>query len=278
MRFRVTPAFALACLVVPAIAGSRTEQKSLPLKSGGSVTVSTRNSPIRVQGWDKDEVAVTAKIEDREDRPVRWEMRDQNGGVVVEAIFPSKSAPGLHIGPGPSCAFTLWVPRKVLGEFITTNDSIAAGGFGGTLVFRTSNDRVELENLDGTVRVATTNAAITAKHLKASLTGATTNDTIWLEDVEGGVDLATTNADVIASGLNGWNQGIALRTTNGDLDITLGAATGDITARTSRHESVKVERRGVDLLASGGGETRIRVPGSAQAITLATSNGTITIR
>lgn len=278
MRSRLLPALALVCIAAPAFAGSRTEQKSLPLKSGGSLTVSTRNSPIRVEGWDKDEVAVTATIRDREDRPVRWEMRDDAGGVQVKAIFPPKTLPGIHIGPGPSCAFTLMVPRKVLGEFTTSNDSIAAGGFGGTLSFHTSNDEVELENLDGAVSVITSNAAITAKHLKASLKGRTSNDTIRLEDVQGGVDLATSNADVVASGLDGWNQGISLATSNGDLDITLGSATGEVTARTSRHESVKVERRQVDLLSSDGGATRFRIPGSSQAIALTTSNGTITIR
>ncbi len=277
MRSRLLPALVLACIAAPAFAGSRTEQKSLPLKSGGSITVSTRNSPIRVEGWDKDEVAVTAAIEDSDARPVRWEMTARDGGVVVEAIFP-KASSGFHVGRGPSCAFTMKVPRKVQGAFTTSNDTIAAGGFGGTLSFRTSNDKVELENLDGAVSVATSNATITAKHLNASLKGHTSNDTIRLEDVQGGVDLTTSNADVIASGLNGWNQGISLLTSNGDLDISLGSATGEVTARTSRHESVKVERRQVDLLGSDSGATRFRVPGSSQAITLTTSNGTITVR
>ncbi|HTL97460.1 MAG TPA: hypothetical protein VL181_01525 [Holophagaceae bacterium] len=266
----------LCLLAAPAFAGVRSEQKSLPLKPGGTLTVSTRNSSIRVEGWDKDEVAVTADIEDTDQRPVRWEMKEQNGGVSVEAVFPGRD--GWHIGKSPSCAFTLKVPRKVAGAFSTSNDSIAAGGFGGTLSFQTSNDDVTLENLDGSVSVSTSNGGITARHLRASLKGATSNDEIHLEDVQGGVDLATTNSDVEASGLDGWNQGIALRTTNGDMTIDLGRATGEVHARTSRHESVKVERRSVDLLESGGSETRLRIPGSAQAIELATTNGTITIR
>ena len=265
------------CLVAaPAFAGVRTEQKSLPLPSGATLTVSTRNSPIRVEGWDKDEVAVTADIEDTDKRPVRWEMKAQNGGVSVEAVFPDHD--GWHMGKSPSCGFTLKVPRKVMATFSTSNDSIAAGGFGGTLSFQTSNDGVTLENLDGVVSVSTSNGVITARHLHASLKGGTSNDTIHLEDVQGGVDLTTSNSDVEASGLNGWNQGISLRTSNGDMTIDLGKATGEVHARTSRHESVKVERRSVDLLESGGSETRLRIPGSAQAIELATTNGTITIR
>lgn len=277
MRSRLLPAFAIVCLALPAVAGTRTEEKSLPMKSGGTISVTTRNSPIRVEGWDREEVAVTAAIEDREGHPVRWELREQDGRVEVEAIFP-KVLPGFSFGHGPSCAFTLKVPRKVVGDFATTNDTITAGGFGGTLAFHTSNDKVELENLDGAVSVHTTNDTIVARHLKASLTGSTTNDTIRIEDVQGGVDLSTTNGDVIASGLNGWNQGITLRTTNGDMHISLGTAGGEVTARTSRHESVRVERHPVDLLASDGGETRFRVPGSSQAILLTTTNGTITIR
>lgn len=272
-----------ALILLPALclslaAASRTEQRSLPLSSGGTLQVATHNSPIRVEGWDKDEVAVTADIEDSASRPVRWEMRAQNGGVAVEAIFPESH--GWHMGRGPSCAFTLKVPRKVIGAFTTSNDTITANSFGGTLSFRTSNDKVDLTNLDGAVTVSTSNAAIVARHLHASLKGSTSNDELRLEDVQGGVDLSTSNADVVAKGLDGWGQGIALHTSNGDMTVELGQATGEVHARTSRHETVKVARRQVDLLESGGSELRFRLPGSsqAQAIELATTNGTITIR
>lgn len=267
----------LPALCLPLAASARTEQKSLPLKPGGAVSVSTANSPIRVEGWDKDEVAVTADIEDSAERPVRWEMRAKDGGVEVEAIFP-QGMHGWHMGKGPSCAFTLKVPRKVAGSFSTSNDRIAAGGFGGRLSFRTSNDPVELENLDGAVTVSTSNARITARHLHASLKGSTSNDELRLEDVQGGVDLSTSNGDVVASGLDGWGQGISLRTSNGDMTVDLGQAGGEVHARTSRHESVKVARKQVDLLESGGSELRFRLPGGNQPIELATTNGTITIR
>jgi ribosomal protein L6P/L9E len=271
-------AIPILCLsAASASAGTRSEQKSLPLKPGGTLVVSTRNSAIRVEGWDKDEVAVTADINDSEARPVHWDMRAVDGGVAVEAVF-SKNGPSWRMGHGPSCAFTLKVPRKVAGEFSTSNDTITAGGFGGTLAFHTSNDKVELENLDGSITVSTSNAAIRARHLRASLKGITSNDPIHLEYVQGGLDLSTSNANVTASGLDGWNQGISLRTSNGDIAIDLGSATGEIQARTSRHESVKVERKNVDLVESGGSETRVRIPGSSQIIGLTTTNGTITIR
>ncbi|MBS1767723.1 MAG: hypothetical protein JST05_10035 [Acidobacteria bacterium] len=270
--------FLLPAICLTLGAASRTEQRSLPLPSGGAIQVVTHNSPIRVEGWDKDEVAVTADIEDSAARPVRWEMRALDGGVRVEAIFPETHE--WHMGRGPSCAFRLKVPRKVIGAFTTSNDTITANGFGGTLSFRTSNDKLDLSNLDGAVTATTTNASIVARHLHASLKGSTSNDELRLEDVEGGVDLSTSNADVVAKGLDGWGQGISLRTSNGDMTVDLGRATGEVHAITSRHESVKVEHRQVDLLESGGSELRFRIPGSAQpqAIELATTNGSLTIR
>ena len=274
---RPTRLILLPALCLPLAAASRTEQRSLPLKAGAALSVSTANSPIRVEGWDRDEVAVTADIDDSAERPVRWEMRAKDGGVEVEAIFP-QGMHGWHMGRGPSCAFTVKVPRTVAASFSTSNDTIAAGGFGGTLTFRTSNDPVELENLDGAVTVSTSNARISARHLRASLKGATSNDELRLEDVQGAVDLSTSNADVVAEGLDGQGQGISLRTSNGDMTVDLGRAAGEVHARTSRHESVKVARRQVDLLESGGSELRFRVPGGNQPIELATTNGTITIR
>lgn len=269
-------AFALLLIcALPAWAG-RTETRSAPLKNGGKLNVRTANSRIRVEGWDQEQVSVSAEIQDSQDRPVTWEIRPTAEGLDVEAHFPKFS---WHVGRGPSCDFTLKVPRRLVGSFQTSNDSISAGGFEGQLEFRTSNDQVHVENLGGTVSIETSNGEVIAKHLRASLKGSTSNDSVRLEDVQGGVDFSTSNSNITASGLDGWGQGIALRSSNGDLVVELGQAKGEIHARTSRHETVKIERRGVELVEMGDGhEVRLRVPGSAQAIELSTSNGDITVK
>ena len=46
--------------------GSRTEQRTEPLAQGSKLWVKNRNGAIRVTGWDKDEVALTAQIRDSE--------------------------------------------------------------------------------------------------------------------------------------------------------------------------------------------------------------------
>jgi len=261
----------------PAEAHSRTETRTEALKAGGSLLVRTANSPISVQGWDREEVAVTAEIQDDASHPVKVEYRRREGRLEVEAVFPEHSG-GWFFHGGQSCAFKLQVPRKLLAELRTSNASVSARDLDGSLVVRTSNASVSLEELAGAIEARTSNGSVKAKNLKAGLRGSTSNASLRFENVQGAIDFQTSNGSVFASGLDGWGQGISLQTSNGQITAELGQATGQIDARTSHHEKVKVERQGLELVEMAKGHVRLKIPGREQAIELRTSNGSITIR
>jgi len=270
-------AFGLALLAAPpGMAHSRTETRTEALKAGGTLVVRTSNSSISIQGWDREEVAVTAEIQDDSEHPVRVEYRRNEGRLEVEAVFPDHSS-GWFFHRSPSCSFTLQVPRKVLAELRTSNASVNARNLDGRLTLRTSNAAVTLEDLSGEVEATTSNGAVKANNLKASLRGRTSNGSLRFEGVQGAIAFQTSNGSVHASGLDGWGQGISLQTSNGQISVELGQATGQLTAQTSRHEKVQVERQGLELVEMGKGRVCLRIPGRDQAIDLRTSNGSITI-
>lgn len=278
---RINPlglAFGLALLVgIPIEARGRTETRTEALKAGGTLVVRTSNSPISVQGWDREEVAVTAEIQDDSEHPVRVDYRRSEGRLEVEAVFPEHSG-GWLFHRGQSCAFTLQVPRKVLAELRTSNASVSARALEGSLVVRTSNASVTLEDLAGEVEARTSNGSVKAKRLKASLRGGTSNGSLRFEGVQGGIAFQTSNGAIHATGLDGGGKGISLQTSNGQITAELGQATGRINARTSRHEKIHVERQGLELIEMSRGLLRLKIPGGDQAIDLSTSNGSITIR
>ena len=273
------PALALI-LTLPLQAGTRQERHTLKLKSGGTLQVTTHNSDIQVSGWDKEEVSLVADIHDRENRPVVLKVLPGTGErVEIEAVFPDHSWSSFHFGRGPSCHLTLQVPKRLVGSFKTSNSRIDARNTGGTLEFRTSNGRVELMGLSGDIEARTSNSKVIVHNLEGDFRGSTSNGSLELEGVTGGVDFSTSNGSIHASGLDGRGKGIKLRTSNGSVTVDLGKATGEIRARTSSHDKVKVERRGFELIdMNRGNDVRLRLPGSSQTIDLATRNGSITLR
>lgn len=260
-------------------AGTRTENRTEAFKPGGTLVVRTQNSPLSVQGWDREEVSLVAEIQDSPKYPVQLEVRKAEGRLEIEAVFPSRSGWSFGFSEGNACAMTLKVPRRLIGQFRTSNARLEAKGLDGQLEFRTSNALLSLEELGGSVEAQTSNATVRAKKITAALKGSTSNGSLRFEQVEGPLVFSTSNASIQATGLDGQGQGIRLETSNGRIEVELGKATGSIRARTSRHEKVKVERQGIELVdMSSHSDIRLKAPGRDQEILLRTSNGGISIR
>lgn len=259
-------------------AGNRTETRTEGFASGSTLVVRTQNSPLSVQGWDREEVSLVAEIQDSTKYPVKLEVRKTEGRLEIEAVFPDRTW-SFGFFEGNACAMTLKVPRRLVGQFRTSNARLEAKGLEGRLEFRTSNALMTLEDLGGSVEARTSNATVRAKNIQAELKGSTSNGSLRFEQVEGPLAFSTSNASIQATGLDGQGKGIRLETSNGRIEVSLGKATGSIRARTSRHEKVNVERPGIELVdMSSSSDLRLKAPGRDQEILLRTSNGGISIR
>lgn len=256
--------------------GSRTEQRVEKLAQGSKLWIKNRNGAIRVTGWDKDEVSLTAQIRDSDKRRVELVLQRKGQDLDVEAVFQQ---PSWSFGAiiSPRCEMTLMVPRKLQGHFRTTNGAVTAENLDGYARCEATNGGIHVNRIRGEVHVDTTNGSIEAHNLDARIKGSTSNGNITVEDVAGGIHLETTNGRVYARNLDGWGEGIHFESTNGSLEIELGKATGDLVAENS-NGSLDLKVTGAQVIELTKHSAHLKVPGRSQSIRLETTNGSIRVK
>jgi DUF4097 and DUF4098 domain-containing protein YvlB len=256
----------------------RTETRSEHLSYGSKLWVRNRNGSIRVAGWDKEEVGLTAQIRDSEKRRIDLVLQHLGPDLDIEAKFQQPAVVfSFGLSPSPRCEMTLNVPRRILAHFRTTNGSVSVTTVEGYARCETTNGDIELRDIKGEAQAETTNGTVTAQGLNARIKGGTTNGRIHLEDVQGGIDLETTNGSITARNLDGWGEGIRLESTNGGIEVVLGRATGEIRAENT-HGSIDLHVPGAQVLEEEKHAIRAKVPGRDQKISLETTNGSISVR
>jgi hypothetical protein len=256
--------------------GSRTERRTERLVQGSKLWVKNRNGDIRVTGWDRDEVLLTAQIRDSERRRVELVLQHKGPDLDIEAVFQQPSwSFGIYVSP--RCELILQVPRRLQGHFRTTNGTVAIENLDGYARCEATNGSILVNHIRGEVQVDTTNGPIEARSLNARIKGSTTNGRIILEDVEGGVRLETTNGTIRARNLDGWGEGIRLESTNGTIDVDLGKASGDLVAENS-NGSMEIKIPGAQVIELTKHSAHVKVPGRTQSIRLETTNGNIRVK
>lgn len=263
----------------PSFTPSRTEHRVEVLGNGAKLWVANRNGSIKVEGWDQEKVDLTAFIRDSEGRHIDLKVERRGTDLAIEALWPK--AGWFNFGffgtQSPRCEFVLKVPRKVVSAYATTNGGIEVKGIEGYAGCDTTNGDIRVSDVKGEVHAGTTNGGIVATNLFARIKGGTTNGDMELTNVAGGIDLETTNGSITAKGLDGWGEGIRLESTNGEIEVELGKAKGDLKAGNSNGR-LDIRLSGVEIVSMEKHEAHIRIPGRAQAISLSTTNGAITVR
>jgi len=257
---------------------TRTETRTEKLAFGSKLWVKNRNGAIRVTGWDKEEVALTAEIRDSDRRKIELIVQRKGADLDIEAFFQQpRWTFSIGFVQSPRCEMTLSVPHKLLAHFRTTNGTLSVAALDGYANCETTNGDIRIREVSGEIHAETTNGTIEAVKLRARLKGGTTNGRIILEDVEGGIKMDTTNGSIRARNLDGWNEGISLETTNGSIEVELGKASGDLWAENS-NGSLDVKVTGAQVLEMKKHEAHLKIPGSNQKISVSTTNGSIRIR
>lgn len=260
------------------VPNNRTETRSERLAYGSKLWVKNRNGGIKVAGWDREEVALTAQIRDSEKRRIDLVIQHVGADLDIEARFQQPMVVfSFGMSPSPRCEMTLNVPRRVLAHFRTTNGSVMVTSVEGYARCESTNGDIDLKDIKGEALVETTNGSLDLEGLKARVKGGTTNGRIHLEDVEGGVDLETTNGSILARNLDGWGEGIRLESTNGGIEVVLGRATGDIRAENT-HGAIDIRVPGSQVIEQDKHSAHVKVPGKDQKISLETTNGGISVR
>jgi DUF4097 and DUF4098 domain-containing protein YvlB len=182
------------------------------LPAGGTVQVDARpNGGVDVQGWDKSELRLQAKVvasadTEAEAKELASQVKIETAGGV-RAVGPARQSRDRSW----YVSFRLDVPRSTDLRLTADNGGISIKDVTGTTEFDTVNGGLHLERLAGDVRGRTVNGGV---HLE--LTGSE-----W----EGqGLDVRTTNGGVHLTIPNGYNARLETGTVNGgvrsDLPVT----------------------------------------------------------
>ena len=275
MTLRSLPLLLCAAGLLAAAQPSRTETRTEALPMGAKLWISQGDGKVDVKGWDKAEVQLVAEfIPGSGNREAQLEVRRVADGLQIEvkrqhyhfAFF------SFGHGRGPLCNLTLMVPRKLNLDARSVDGSISVQDLDGYAGCHTVDGAITLTNLSGEVHVRAVDGAITAHHLKARMKGGSVDGNITLDQVEGGLDLNTVDGSIHAEGLDGWGEGIALRTVDGNIRVKLGQAKGNLEARavdgTIRTSLVGLERSKTNRVTG-------TLPGRDQKISLRTVDGNI---
>ena len=225
--------------------GRACEVRNVPVRlSGRSITIDgQRNGGVRVFGWDRDSVQVTARMQaqdrtDAEARELLSRIRIVADGRGVRADGPSTDGDE----EGWSVSYYVYVPRRFDLDLRAHNGGLSVAGVSGKLELDTHNGSVALVGVGGDVRANTQNGS-----LNVQLTGNKWDGT--------GLDAETRNGSVRLAVPERYAAQLETGTVNGairtDIPVT-------VSGRISRQLSIPL---------GGGGKT----------IRAMTTNGSVSI-
>lgn len=166
-----------------------------------------QNGGIRVEGWDRDEILVRARIE--ANAPSEADARELASAVRLQTDRPVIAADVPRTRERHTRAFVsyeIFVPRQSNLDLETHNGGIEIESVEGDIAFDALNGGVTLRDLGGRVTGETTNGG-----LEIVLTGD-----VWRGD---GLDVETTNGGVELFVPERYSADLETGTVNGRVDL-----------------------------------------------------------
>lgn len=212
----------LTLCVLPSRAATNEQfHKIVPLSSGGSFLLENVNGSVQVEGWDRDEVEVSAvKTSDTDTRDleqVKIEVESIPGQVAVHTLYPNGQ------GADVAVEYRVHVPYRVLlGSVETVNGSVVVRGVEGSGDLRSVNGNVEVLNSSGRFNAKTTNGNLHLE-LRRLLDG-------------GPMNIETVNGSVVLGLPSDGHANVKVLSMNGDLtsDLPLTSTARTVAAHTFR--------------------------------------------
>ena len=209
----------------------------------------SQNGGIYVEGWNRNEILVRAKVEASSRTRRRAEEMVENVTIetsrTIESDYPGKDSDRWNKREWVSVNYEVFVPRRSNVAVETFNGGVKMANLNGDISFDALNGGVTLIDLAGDVRGNTTNGGLRIELDGDSWEGdrldvSTTNGGVELimdEDYSARLEVGTTNGNV------NFDFPVMVK---GNLDKNISTTLGDggnlIRARTT-NGSVKVKRK-----------------------------------
>lgn len=205
------------------------------------------NGGISVQGWDRNEVLVQARVQAHDDSEAEARQLASEVRVISEPGSVRSDGPDTRGRRGWSVSYVVHVPRRTGLDLESTNGGLRVRDVAGELELSTTNGGISLAGVAGDVRGETTNGS-----LDVQLAGDR-----WSGE---GLSLETTNGAVTLTMPRDYGARLEARTTNGGLQTDIPVT---LQGRIGRSISAEI----------GGGGPPIRVRTTNGGIRLRTAGG-----
>lgn len=175
---------------------------------GGALTVDPgMNGGVDIIGWDRDSVAVTARIQVNartadDAQAIARDIRIEAAGRAVRAVGPSP----LGRRQSWSVSFIVYVPRRTDLSLATENGPLSVHEVSGQMDLSTHNGPLSLMGVGGDVRARAQNGPLLVKLAGARWDGA-------------GLDAETMNGPAVLRIPEGYNAKLDFGTVNGPMDV-----------------------------------------------------------
>jgi len=190
-------------------------RKQYPFDPGGTVGVHNTNGNIYIESWDKDEVEIYAEIvvkagnrKDAEEfmKRVVIEVDHDRDRLFVKPDYPKKHGGGFFdwlFGRRPqvSVTFRIRVPSVTNTEIRSTNGRVEIDDVEGKSELQTTNGGIYADNVKGAMDAHTVNGSI-----KVYLSKVSSHDRMHFKTINGSIKLSLPDdvqADIEASTVNG---------------------------------------------------------------------------
>jgi DUF4097 and DUF4098 domain-containing protein YvlB len=257
------------------------EVLELPVPSGAAVLIHNANGRSEIIGEERENIEVRAqKLTRAESKAAaegmidQMELHTQWSGDHVELDVEIPKKWNRH----GSVNLSIHIPMNMRVEVTSSNGRVSLEGIRGTVRARSSNGSVSVRDVIGDVQIVTANAKVRCSCTCGRLIARSSNGKIELGDHSGSVDASTSNGMIRASLKEISREGVRLATSNGRIVLELPEdASGDVDIRVD-NGVIRNSRALSGESTTSGGHVRGRLGGGGPPIKLRTSNGTVSIR
>jgi hypothetical protein len=203
-------------LLAPAAAVAETAheqiEETFAFAAGNRLSVTNTNGDIFIEPWDREEALIIAKkrVKTRRGDPqealdeLRVEIDADGGGIEIDTYYPSWKKLFGWSEVSASVDYDIKVPRRA------------------NLNVRTTNGEVEIEGIEGEIRLRSTNGGLTVSDAAGSVSAGTTNGAIQVEldsvDAASEMEFETTNGGIRLYLPSNIQASLSARTTNGTIE------------------------------------------------------------
>jgi len=190
-------------------------EKTYSSESGKKINFSIVMGNITVQTWNKNEVKVTVKGDEKLKEMLNIEDGTSIGDINVKVKFQ-----GEGYNDKIELSTDIFLPSSYNANVKTASGNLAVSDLNGNIDLKTAGGNIIINNTSGDLDVITAGGLILIENHSGDIDANTTGGKVNISSANGEIKVSTIggNIDLVYSGVN---EGIKLSTMGGNIDVKI---------------------------------------------------------